>query len=106
PRLLSSTLMPPRKKKKPVGRPVAVTAAHKKAAREIAKVLKPGLRVAITTHVNADGDGTGSEVALWHLLMARGVRAVIANPTPFPAGYRFLLRGVEHADKTAQALKH
>jgi len=97
--------MPPRKKKS-AGRPVAVPAARRKASREIARVLKPGLRVAITTHVNADGDGTGSEVALWHMLAARGVRAVITNPTPFPERYRFLLRGAEHADKSNQALKH
>jgi phosphoesterase RecJ-like protein len=64
------------------------------------------MRVALTTHVNADGDGTGSEVALWHLLVARGVRAVITNPTPFPDRYRFLLSGVEQADKTREAVKH
>ncbi len=47
--------------------------------------------VALTTHVNADGDGAGSEaaVALW--LRARGKRVVIANPTPFPALFRYLL---------------
>ncbi|MSR07090.1 MAG: bifunctional oligoribonuclease/PAP phosphatase NrnA [Gemmatimonadetes bacterium] len=96
----------PVKKTTSSGRPVTVSAAHKKAAREIAKVLKPGLRVAITTHVNADGDGTGSEVALWHMLTARGVRAAIANPTPFPGRYNFLLGGAEAADKSSQALKH
>ena len=93
-------------RKEPAGRPVAVSAAREKPAREIARVLKPGLRVALTTHVNADGDGSGSEIALWHMLVARGVRAVIANPTPFPARYRFLLRGGEHADKSDQAVKH
>jgi len=61
---------------------------------ELVRLLKPGMRVALTTHVNADGDGAGSEVALWHLLTARGVRAVIANPTPFPERYAFLLYGV------------
>ncbi len=69
-------------------------------------MLKSGMRVALTTHVNADGDGVGSEVALWHLLTARGVRAVIANPTPLPERYGFLLRGNEHADKSAEAVKH
>lgn len=97
--------MAPRKTK-PAGRPVPVSAARKKAAREIARILKPGLRVALTTHVNADGDGSGSEVALWHMLTARGVRAAITNPTPFPGRYRFLLQGAEPADKSGQALKH
>jgi len=64
------------------------------------------MRVALTTHVNADGDGAGSEVALWHLLTARGVRAVIANPTPFPERYAFLLQGYEYADKSGEAVKH
>jgi phosphoesterase RecJ-like protein len=64
------------------------------------------MRVALTTHVNADGDGTGSEVAMWHLLTRMGVRAAIANPTPFPARYRFLLDGAPGADKSREAVKH
>jgi phosphoesterase RecJ-like protein len=64
------------------------------------------MRVALTTHVNADGDGCGSVLALWHLLTAQGVRAAITNPTPFPERYQFLLEGAERADKTAAAVKH
>jgi phosphoesterase RecJ-like protein len=45
-------------------------------------------------------------VALWHLLSARGVRAAITNPTPFPERYRFLLAGSERADRSAEAVKH
>ena len=85
---------------------VSVPAARRRAARAVADLLAPGLRVALTTHVNADGDGAGAEVALWHLLTERGVRAVITNPTPFPERYRFLLRGTEHADKTSEAVRH
>jgi phosphoesterase RecJ-like protein len=69
-------------------------------------LIKPGMRVALTTHVNADGDGCGSVVALWHLLMERSVRAAITNPTPFPGRYRFLLEGADRADKTGEAVKH
>jgi len=64
------------------------------------------MRVALTTHVNADGDGCGSVVALWHLLMDMGVRAAITNPTPFPKRYSFLLEGADRADKSAEAVKH
>jgi len=64
------------------------------------------MRVALTTHVNADGDGTGSEVALWHLLTRMGVRAAITNPTPFPTRYRFLLNGLQGVDKSREAVKH
>ena len=90
----------------PAPRKLRIPAARRTAARAIAQKLKRNMRVALITHVNADGDGSGSEVGLWHLLTARGVRAAIANPTPFPDRYRFLLRGVEHADKSAQAQKH
>ncbi|HXV87179.1 MAG TPA: bifunctional oligoribonuclease/PAP phosphatase NrnA [Gemmatimonadales bacterium] len=85
---------------------VAIPTARRRAALQVADLLKPGLRVALTTHVNADGDGAGAEVALWHLLTARGVRAAITNPTPFPDRYAFLLRGTEHADKTGEAVRH
>jgi phosphoesterase RecJ-like protein len=88
------------------GRAVTVPATRRAPARALARLLKKDMRVALLTHVNADGDGCGSEVGLWHLLAARGIRAVIANATPFPDRYQFLLRGVEHADKTSQALKH
>jgi phosphoesterase RecJ-like protein len=87
-------------------RGVSVPAPRRRAAAELARILRPGLRVALTTHVNADGDGAGSEVALWHLLTSRGIRAVIANPTPFPDRYAFLLQGNEHADKSGDAVKH
>src|SRR5262245_4558988 len=95
-----------RARKRPSGRTVAVPPARRTAARAISRSLKRVMRVALLTHVNADGDGSGSEVALWHLLAARGIRAAITNPTPFPDRYRFLLRGIEHADKTPQAQKH
>ncbi len=97
---------PTRSPRKPAVRGVAVPAARRRAAAELVRLLKPGMRVALTTHVNADGDGLGSEIALWHMLTARGVRAAITNPTPVPERYAFLLRGHEHADKSAEAVKH
>ena len=51
--------------------------------------------VAVTTHVNADGDGAGSEVAMARWLADRGVAATLVNPTPFPESFAFLLEGVE-----------
>jgi phosphoesterase RecJ-like protein len=85
---------------------VRVPAARRRAAQTLVELLEPGMRVALTTHVNADGDGCGSVVALWHLLMDRSVRAAITNPTPFPGRYQFLLEGAERADKSAEAVKH
>jgi phosphoesterase RecJ-like protein len=88
------------------GRGVRVPAARRRAAESFIEMIEPGMRVALTTHVNADGDGCGSVVALWHLLMERSVRAAITNPTPFPGRYRFLLEGAERADKSGEAIKH
>ncbi len=72
-----------------------------RAAEEIAAALGPGRSVALTTHVNADGDGLGSEVALWHLLTARGMAVAIANPTPIPGRFAFLVP--DGADRSARA---
>jgi bifunctional oligoribonuclease and PAP phosphatase NrnA len=75
------------------------------AARELAALLTPGKRVLMTTHVNADGDGVGSEVALWHLLKERGVEAHIANPTPIPERFGFLIDTAPGADRSDDAVK-
>jgi len=44
----------------------------------------------LTTHVNPDGDGLGSEIALAEWLSARGKRVSILNVSETPAIYRFL----------------
>jgi phosphoesterase RecJ-like protein len=75
-------------------------------ARELAGAFKPGTHVVLTTHVNADGDGVGSEVGLWHLLQARGVSAAIANPTPVPERFHFLLpAGADRSDRAVKELE-
>jgi phosphoesterase RecJ-like protein len=84
---------------------VPVLAARARQARTFLPLLKPGTRIVITTHVNADGDGTGSEIALWHMLTAIGVKPVIANPTPYPDRYRFLLEGAAGAEHSGDAAK-
>jgi phosphoesterase RecJ-like protein len=89
-----------------MGDGVAVSAERVHAAREIAAVLSPGLRVALTTHVNADGDGVGSEVALWHLLTAAGMRVAIVNPTPIPERFHFLVpEGADHSARAAKEIE-
>src|SRR5690349_24777791 len=82
---------------------VSIAPERARAAGEVAAVLTPGRRVVLTTHVNADGDGVGSEVALWHLLTARGLHATIANPTPIPERFHFLLpAGADHSERAAR----
>ena len=70
-------------------------------ARAVAATVAAAQRIVLTTHVNADGDGLGSEVALVHLLRAQGKTVRIANPTPIPDRYRFLVEPIASHDATA-----
>lgn len=75
------------------------------AAREIAALVAPGRRICLTTHVNPDGDGLGSEVAMVHLLRALGAQVSITNPTATPPRFGFLLADIPDADRSQQAVK-
>jgi phosphoesterase RecJ-like protein len=75
------------------------------AARTLAQMLAPGRRVCLTTHVNPDGDGLGSEAGLAHLLRDIGVDAVITNPTPTPPRFEFLFEDLPGVDRTAEAIR-
>jgi phosphoesterase RecJ-like protein len=71
---------------------VLTVPAHRRAAIELlATELRPGMTVALSTHINADGDGCGSETALARLLSQRDIHARIVNPTPWPKMFDFLL---------------
>jgi phosphoesterase RecJ-like protein len=61
------------------------------AIEQLALEFVPGRRVALSTHMNADGDGCGSEVALARMLAQRGLDVRIVNPTPWPDLFDFLL---------------
>src|SRR2546421_10641241 len=91
---------------------VPVPPERARAARDVAAALSAAQHVVLTTHVNADGDGVGSEIGLWYLLRARGVSVTIANPTRIPERFNFLIpegadasshavREIEHADLAA-----
>ena len=84
-----------------------VAPARREAIERLAAELKSGRRVALSTHVNSDGDGCGSEVALVHLLGQLGLQAWIVNPTPWPAMFDFLLAdGVrDESPRGASAMK-
>ncbi len=85
----------------------SVPPARAAAIRELALLLKPGITVALSTHLNADGDGCGSEAGLARLLMQLGLRVRIVNPTPWPPLFAFLLGDdVEDAtNRGAEALR-
>jgi phosphoesterase RecJ-like protein len=74
-------------------------------ARELAALIQSGTRVCLTTHVNPDGDGLGSEVAMVHLLRALGAQVSITNPTPPPPRFGFLFTDLADADRSRQAVK-
>lgn len=84
---------------------ISLSAEKILAARQVSALLVPGRRVVLTTHVNPDGDGLGSEVGLAHLLKALGVEVTIANPTPTPPRFDFLFRDLPGLDRSADAVK-
>lgn len=62
------------------------------ALRAVLGAFDEAQHIVLTTHVNADGDGTGSQLAVADWLRARGKQVHVVNPTPFPDAYRFLIR--------------
>ncbi|HZD86188.1 MAG TPA: DHH family phosphoesterase [Gemmatimonadaceae bacterium] len=70
---------------------VSVPQQRRESIERLAQELRAGRSVAISTHINADGDGCGSETALARLLGQMGIRSKIVNPTPWPDMYKFLL---------------
>jgi phosphoesterase RecJ-like protein len=64
------------------------------ALARIRAQLASAQKIVMTTHLNADGDGAGSEGAMGGWLRRHGHEATVVNPTPMPDGYRFLLDGL------------
>lgn len=69
----------------------SIPGRRRRAVKQVADAMRAARRVVLTTHLNADGDGAGSEVAVAAWLRANGTKAHIVNPTPFPDVFRFLL---------------
>ncbi|RMF93275.1 MAG: bifunctional oligoribonuclease/PAP phosphatase NrnA [Candidatus Schekmanbacteria bacterium] len=57
---------------------------------EFRKALSLFQRVIITTHMNPDGDGLGSELAVYSLIKKLGKEVLILNSDPVPENYKFL----------------
>ncbi|MDQ2890817.1 MAG: bifunctional oligoribonuclease/PAP phosphatase NrnA [Gemmatimonadota bacterium] len=70
---------------------LAVPAERRSAIERLARELRAGRSVVLSTHINSDGDGCGSETALARMLAQRGMSVTIVNPTPWPDMFRFLL---------------
>jgi phosphoesterase RecJ-like protein len=82
----------------------SVPSARRAAIEQLAREFTSGRRVALSTHLNADGDGCGSESALARLLAAQGLSPWIVNPTPWPDMFDFLL-GDDVDDRTSRGSK-
>lgn len=82
---------------------LSIPESRREIIERMGAVLRDGASVVLSTHVNADGDGCGSEAALALLLAQRGMSARIVNPTPWPAMFDFLLAGVREESKRGAA---
>jgi bifunctional oligoribonuclease and PAP phosphatase NrnA len=78
---MEPTLAVPEPRRHTLGRLIARLAEHRD--------------IVLTTHVNADGDGAGSQAALAAWLTRAGKRVRILNPTPFPEPFLHLLESPE-----------
>ena len=54
------------------------------------KFLDDKKSILVTTHLNPDGDGLGSEIALAHYLKGCGKKVHIINSDSLPALFEFL----------------
>ena len=86
---------------------LTVSKERKEAIERLAREFRAGRSVVLSTHINADGDGCGSEAALARILTSLGMSVKIVNPTPWPETYDFLLGGdvVDASAEGASALK-
>ena len=88
---------------------LAVPAGRRTAIERLARELRAGRSIVLSTHINSDGDGCGSETGLARMLAQRGMTVTIVNPTPWPEMFRFLLgddvRMVELSDGGADVMR-
>ncbi len=78
---------------------------HSEVIESILELFGSKNKFVLTTHVNPDGDGLGSELALFRLLKGLNKEVRIINDSPLPVNMRFLDPGlscfevyVEHDD--------
>jgi phosphoesterase RecJ-like protein len=86
---------------------LTVSKDRREAIERLAREFRAGRSVVLSTHINADGDGCGSEAALARILTSMGMTVRIVNPTPWPETYEFLLGGdvVDASSEGSSAMK-
>lgn len=66
----------------------------------IRPLVQAAKNIWLSTHKSSDGDGLGSEVALYHALKSLNLPVKIIHNDPAPGRYNFLLNGLEAVDVT------
>ena len=56
--------------------------------KELDSIITESNSILLSTHVNSDGDGLGSEIAMYYYLKDLGKECRIINPSPFSETYR------------------
>src|SRR3989337_2185735 len=59
---------------------------------KVIEIIREHSKFLITTHINPDGDGLGSELALYTILKMLGKEAFVINQSRVPDNYKFLNR--------------
>ena len=57
----------------------------------IKDLLDGAENVILSTHMNPDGDGLGSQLAMAHYLESHGKTSTILNPSPVPDYLHFMM---------------
>src|SRR5918996_1343515 len=87
--------------------PAQIPAHRIEPLQKLVHLLQGAQRIALITHVNADGDGAGSEAAVAAWLRTLGKTVHITNPTIFPENYRYLIESsvvVDYTDGRASSI--
>tara|TARA_Y100000996_G_scaffold394401_1_gene358723 strand:+ start:1933 stop:2937 length:1005 start_codon:yes stop_codon:yes gene_type:complete len=58
--------------------------------KELDSIIAESDSILLSTHVNSDGDGLGSEIAMYYYLKDLGKECRIINPSPFSEMYRVI----------------
>lgn len=53
---------------------------HSKDTKELFKLISSSERILIISHINPDGDAIGSQLALYHYLLTKGIKASMMSP--------------------------
>ena len=58
--------------------------------KQLDSIISKSNTILLSTHVNSDGDGLGSEIAMYYYLKSLGKKCRIINPSPFTEIYRVI----------------